>query len=111
MELAMGQKDFRINALQSGASPRLWVRLRARGAPAVTGPPPAAKNVVLVHGAYADGSCWADVIPLLQAQGLNVRVGTEPATHALREDVRVRQANTCPHGRPNGGLWAIPTPE
>jgi hypothetical protein len=41
----------------------------ARGAPAATGPMPPAKNVVLVHGAYADGSCWADVIPFLQARG------------------------------------------
>jgi hypothetical protein len=26
-----------------------------------------AKNVVLVHGLLADGSCWIDVIPLLQS--------------------------------------------
>ena len=25
-------------------------------------------NVLLVHGAWADGSCWAKVIPLLQAK-------------------------------------------
>ena len=35
-------------------------------------PPPKAKNVVLVHGAYADGSCWTDVIALLQEAGLHV---------------------------------------
>jgi hypothetical protein len=29
-------------------------------------------NVLLVHGAWADGSCWAKVIPLLQAKGLRV---------------------------------------
>lgn len=29
------------------------------------------KNVVLVHGAFADGSSWAKVIPLLQGKGLN----------------------------------------
>jgi hypothetical protein len=28
-----------------------------------------ARNVVLVHGAWADGSSWAKVIPLLQAAG------------------------------------------
>ncbi|WP_317198195.1 lipase family protein [Hymenobacter terricola] len=27
------------------------------------------RNVVLVHGAFADGSSWAKVIPLLQARG------------------------------------------
>ena len=27
------------------------------------------RNVVLVHGAFADGSSWSKVIPLLQAKG------------------------------------------
>ncbi len=31
-----------------------------------------AKNVVLVHGAWADGSSWSEVIPILQAAGLHV---------------------------------------
>jgi pimeloyl-ACP methyl ester carboxylesterase len=31
-----------------------------------------AKDVVLVHGAFADGSSWSKVIPLLQAKGLHV---------------------------------------
>src|SRR3989454_5995712 len=30
------------------------------------------RNVVLVHGAWADGSSWAKVIPLLEKAGLNV---------------------------------------
>ena len=30
------------------------------------------KNVVLVHGAWADGSSWAKVVPLLEAKGLHV---------------------------------------
>jgi pimeloyl-ACP methyl ester carboxylesterase len=29
-------------------------------------------NIVLVHGAWADGSSWSKVIPLLQARGFNV---------------------------------------
>jgi pimeloyl-ACP methyl ester carboxylesterase len=33
---------------------------------------PKAKNVVLVHGLFADGSSWAEVIPQLQVVGLNV---------------------------------------
>src|SRR6266550_6121259 len=37
----------------------------------------AVQNVVLVHGAFADGSSWSKVIPLLQAKGLHVTsVGT-----------------------------------
>src|SRR4051812_8729790 len=30
------------------------------------------RNVVLVHGLFADGSCWTDVIARLQRAGLNV---------------------------------------
>ena len=30
------------------------------------------RNIVLVHGAWADGSSWSRVIPLLQARGLHV---------------------------------------
>jgi len=34
--------------------------------------PEKARNVVLVHGLFADGSSWSEVIPRLQAAGLNV---------------------------------------
>ena len=44
------------------------------------------KNVVLVHGAWADGSCWTEVIPLLQAQGFNVTAVQNPLT-SLADDV------------------------
>jgi pimeloyl-ACP methyl ester carboxylesterase len=44
------------------------------------------KNVVLVHGAFADGSSWANVIPLLQARGLNVIAVQNPLT-SLDDDV------------------------
>ena len=48
-------------------------------------PVPKARNVVLVHGAYADGSCWSDVIPHLQARGLNVASVQNPL-RTLDED-------------------------
>src|SRR5882724_11743987 len=38
------------------------------------------KNVVLVHGAWADGSSWSKIIPLLQAAGLNVAAVQNPLT-------------------------------
>ena len=44
------------------------------------------KNIVLVHGAWADGSCWSDVIPLLQSQGYNVTAVQNPLT-SLADDV------------------------
>jgi pimeloyl-ACP methyl ester carboxylesterase len=42
--------------------------------------PPKARNVVLVHGLFADGSCWTDVIARLQAAGLNVTSVQNPLT-------------------------------
>jgi pimeloyl-ACP methyl ester carboxylesterase len=44
------------------------------------------KNVVLVHGAWADGSSWSKVIPLLEAKGLHVVAVQNPLT-SLADDV------------------------
>jgi pimeloyl-ACP methyl ester carboxylesterase len=41
---------------------------------------PQARNAVLVHGLFADGSCWMEVIPRLQAAGLNVTSVQNPLT-------------------------------
>ncbi len=43
------------------------------------------RNVVLVHGAFADGSSWGGVIPLLQASGMNVTAVQNPL-RSLAED-------------------------
>src|SRR2546425_11586495 len=43
-------------------------------------------SVVLVHGAFADGSSWDKVIPLLQAKGLKVVAVQKPLT-SLADDV------------------------
>jgi pimeloyl-ACP methyl ester carboxylesterase len=48
--------------------------------------PPAVRNVVLVHGAFADGSSYAKVIPLLEARGLNV-VAVQNPLSSLADDV------------------------
>ncbi|MCJ2064335.1 alpha/beta hydrolase [Methylobacterium sp. J-088] len=47
---------------------------------------PRARNVVLVHGLFADGSCWSEVIPKLQAVGLDVTSVQNPLT-TLEESV------------------------
>lgn len=56
-------------------------------------------TVVLVHGAFADGSSWDKVVPLLQAKGLNVVSVQNPLT-SLEDDVaatrRVLDAQTGP---------------
>jgi pimeloyl-ACP methyl ester carboxylesterase len=44
------------------------------------------KTVILVHGAFADGSSWDTVIPLLQAKGLHVVAVQNPLT-SLADDV------------------------
>jgi pimeloyl-ACP methyl ester carboxylesterase len=45
-----------------------------------------ARNAVLVHGAWADGSSWGEVIPRLQAAGLNVTAVQNPLT-SLAESI------------------------
>ena len=45
-----------------------------------------ARNVVLVHGLFADGSCWLDVIARLQRENLNVTSVQNPLT-TLEESV------------------------
>src|SRR6266478_2606703 len=47
---------------------------------------PTVRNVVLVHGAFADGSSWAKVIPLLEARGLHVAAVQNPLS-SLADDV------------------------
>lgn len=44
------------------------------------------KNIVLVHGAFADGSSWAKVIPLLQSKGYHV-IGVQNPLTSLADDV------------------------
>ncbi|MES2072075.1 MAG: alpha/beta hydrolase [Pseudomonadota bacterium] len=47
-------------------------------------------TVVLVHGAFADGSSWDQVIPLLQAKGLKV-VAVQNPLSSLADDVVAAQ--------------------
>jgi pimeloyl-ACP methyl ester carboxylesterase len=48
--------------------------------PAMAQSPAGARNVVLVHGLFADGSCWSEVIGRLQAAGLNATAVQNPLT-------------------------------
>jgi pimeloyl-ACP methyl ester carboxylesterase len=43
------------------------------------------RNIVLVHGAWADGSSWSRVIPLLEAQGYHV-VAAQLSLTSLEDD-------------------------
>ena len=48
-------------------------------------------NIVLVHGAWADGSCWSAVIERLQADGFNVTAPQLPETSLAADVARLRQ--------------------
>lgn len=78
----------------------------ARGGPEAGAAPPGipvseirARNVVLVHGLYADGSSWIDVIPHLQNAGLSATAVQNPLTtlaDAAAETRRVLALNAGP---------------
>jgi pimeloyl-ACP methyl ester carboxylesterase len=44
------------------------------------------KNIVLVHGAFADGTSWSKIIPLLEARGYRVTAVQNPVS-SLADDV------------------------
>ena len=46
---------------------------------------PSVRNIVLVHGAFADGSSWAKVIPILEKRGLHAVAVQNPLT-SLADD-------------------------
>jgi pimeloyl-ACP methyl ester carboxylesterase len=48
-------------------------------------------NIVLVHGAWADGSCWSAVIEGLQAKGFNVTAPQFPESSLADDVARLRQ--------------------
>jgi len=62
----------------------LSATLLAADAAAQTSKPIEARNVVLVHGAWADGSSWTEVIARLQAAGLHVTAVQNPLTSTRR---------------------------
>jgi pimeloyl-ACP methyl ester carboxylesterase len=47
-------------------------------------------NIVLVHGAWADGSCWSGVVERLQAAGYNVIAPQFPETSLADDVARLR---------------------
>jgi pimeloyl-ACP methyl ester carboxylesterase len=82
----MDRRRFVVGLAAAGAASSSWVR--AASAP----PPPVARNVVLVHGLFADGSCWTDVIVRLQAAGLNATAVQNPLTTFEESVAAVRRA-------------------
>src|SRR5260221_14568876 len=73
--MMMNRRAF-STALVTGAAASL---ISTRGL-AANSTPAKASNVVLVHGLFADGSCWSEVIARLQAAGLNATAVQHPLT-------------------------------
>lgn len=49
------------------------------------------RSVILVHGAWADGSCWSNIILPLQHQGLNVIAAPIPLTSLTDDTAALRR--------------------
>src|SRR5437660_1871332 len=86
----MKRRTF-VSMVAAGAASTL-----IQNANAAVQPAPIARNVVLVHGLFADGSCWSEVIARLQSAGLNVTavqnsLTTLPEAVAAAERVLARQ--------------------
>ena len=73
--MTMTRRTF-ATILAAGAT----ASLMSTRASAAIAAPLKARNVVLVHGLFADGSCWSEVVPRLQAAGLNVTAVQNPLT-------------------------------
>jgi pimeloyl-ACP methyl ester carboxylesterase len=71
----MNRRTFSTTLLAGAAASLISTRGMA-----ANGTPPKARNVVLVHGLFADGSSWSEVIPRLQTAGLNVTSVQNPLT-------------------------------
>ncbi|OON63655.1 hypothetical protein B0920_09945 [Massilia sp. KIM] len=56
-------------------------------------------SVVIVHGAFADGSDWSKVIPLLQAKGIQVTAVQNPLTSLADDVAATRRAIAAQPGK------------
>lgn len=87
---------------------------QGRAAAAVT----TARNVVLVHGLFADGSSWSEVISRLQAAGLNAISVQNPfttldeavASRAQQASLRLGKLSRPPGQRSTESLIAMASP-
>jgi len=80
----MDRRAF-VSVLAAVATSSVLQRADAQGVPN-------ARNVILVHGLFADGSCWSEVIARLQPKGIQVTAVQNPLTtldDAVAETQRV----------------------
>src|SRR6201988_5185668 len=103
--MVMNRRTFSTALLTGAAASLISTRGMAANATAEK-----ARNVVLVHGLFADGSCWSEVIARLQRAGLNVTsvqnpLTTLPEAVASAQRVLARQDGpTVPVGHSFSGM-------
>lgn len=73
--MSINRRIFSSALLAAAVAPLI----ATRGMAAIPAPTKA-RNVALVHGLFADGSCWSEVIARLQAAGLNATAVQNPLT-------------------------------
>jgi pimeloyl-ACP methyl ester carboxylesterase len=61
------------------------------GASRAQPPQDTVKNIVLVHGAFADGSSWAKIIPILESRGFRVTAVQNPLTSLADDAIATRR--------------------
>jgi pimeloyl-ACP methyl ester carboxylesterase len=64
-------------------------------------------NIVLVHGAWADGSSWSAAIERLHADGYRVTAPQFSLTHLADDVARLSTCSLARTGRPSS--WGIRT--
>jgi pimeloyl-ACP methyl ester carboxylesterase len=78
LKMIMNRRTFAAS-VAAGAAASL-VSTKTMAAPALARPAKA-RNIVFVHGLFADGSCWNDVISLIQPKGLTMTSVQNPLTN------------------------------
>jgi pimeloyl-ACP methyl ester carboxylesterase len=87
----INRRTFSAGLVAGAAASALGVYSEARAAVDV-------HNVVLVHGAYADGSSWSEVIRRLQAVGIRVTAVQNPLTSLAADVEATRRALAMQNG-------------
>jgi hypothetical protein len=116
--MMMNRRSFSTALVASTATSFIWAPVPA----AISAPVPA-RNVVLVHGLFADGSSWSEVIARLQAAGLNIERQAvlvlwrmrrpKPAIGLMTMDTNSENFATSPrkHRLPSLGMMKTPVGE
>jgi len=81
----LNRRDFSAALIAGAVTPLLMGVARGATPPAIK-----TRNIVFVHGLFADGSCWTDVISRLQGMGFNATSVQNPLT-TLDESVAAVQ--------------------